>query len=94
MCISIFIIIWFNKKLILIKKSSKENQINIMSCEIKYFDIYLSLKFYKFNDIFLCLLTLIVLEWFDYIYEFFYLHNCFIYKNMLKKSIYIIFFRK
>jgi hypothetical protein len=45
MCVSIFIIIWLNKK---INKFSKHNRVNITSCEIKYLDIYLSLDFFNF----------------------------------------------
>ena len=49
-------IIWFNKKIFLIKKLSKHNYINILSCKIKCFDLYLALnlssttRFHNFTD--------------------------------------------
>ena len=45
----IFNIIWLNKKLILINKFSKHNQVNIPSCKIKCIDLYLFLFFLKKN---------------------------------------------
>jgi len=48
MYVSISIIIWFNKKLILIKKISKHNRVNIPCCGIKYIDLHLSLNFSNF----------------------------------------------
>ena len=54
----IFIIVWLNKKIILINKFSKHNRVNVTSYEIKYIDLYLSLNF---------------LFWII-IYDFFYLH--------------------
>jgi hypothetical protein len=48
MYVSIFIIIWLNKKIILINKFSKHNWINISSWEIKYFNPNLSLDFFNF----------------------------------------------
>ena len=46
MCMSIFIIM--NKKIILIKKFSKHNRINIMSCKIKYLDLHIFFNFFNF----------------------------------------------
>jgi hypothetical protein len=47
-CISIFIIICLNKKIILINKFSKHNRVNVPSSEIKYLDLHLSLNFSTF----------------------------------------------
>jgi hypothetical protein len=44
-CVSISIIICLNKKIILINKYSKHNQVNISSFKIKYYDLKLSLDF-------------------------------------------------
>jgi hypothetical protein len=58
-CVFIFIVVWLNKKIILINKSSKYNRVNITFYEIKYLDIYLFFNFFLF-------LFLII------IYDFFY----------------------
>jgi hypothetical protein len=42
-CVSIFIIVWLNKKIILIKKFNKYNRVNVKSYEIKYFNLHSSL---------------------------------------------------
>ena len=42
-CVSIFIIVWLNKKIILIKKLNKYNRVNVKSYEIKYFNLHSSL---------------------------------------------------
>ena len=44
-CVSIFSIVCLNKKFILINKFSKNNQVNILFFEIKYFDLYIFLDF-------------------------------------------------
>jgi hypothetical protein len=96
MCISIFIIVWLNKKLVLINKFSKYNRINISSFKIKYLNLYLFLDFFSLLFIvivyscFFYLLTHIILDLFNYI--FFHL-EFFKYKNMLKKSIYKFFIK-
>ena len=46
--VSIFNIIWLNKKIILIKKFSKHNQINASSYKIKYLNLYLSFDIFNF----------------------------------------------
>jgi hypothetical protein len=47
-CVFIFIIVWLNKKIILINKFNKYNRINILSCVIKYLDLHLSFNFFNF----------------------------------------------
>ena len=47
-CIFIFIIIFFNKKIILINKFSKYNQINFLYFRIKYLHQHLTLNFQSF----------------------------------------------
>ena len=44
----ISIIVFLNKKIVLINKFNKHNQINILSFEIKYLHLYLSLDFSSF----------------------------------------------
>ena len=71
--VSIFIIIWLNEKNILINKFSKHNRVNVSSCEMKYFNLHLSLNFFKFIFelsffVIFYLLTYIILDLFDYIY--------------------------
>ena len=44
----IFIIVWLNKKIILINKFSKYNQVNVTFYEIKYLDVYPFLDFFFF----------------------------------------------
>ena len=63
----IFNIIWLNKKLILINKFSKHNQVNISSCKIKCIDLYLFLIFFLIivNDFFFCLLIHVILNLFN-----------------------------
>jgi len=46
-CISIFIIVCLNKKIILINKFSKQNRVNVLSFKIKYLDTHVS-QFFKF----------------------------------------------
>jgi hypothetical protein len=71
--VSIFIIIWLNEKNILINKFSKHNRVNVSSCEIKYFNLHLSLNLSKFIFelsffVIFHLLTHIILDLFDYMY--------------------------
>jgi len=47
-CVSIFIIICLNKKIILTNKFSKYNRVNISSFKIKYLNRHLSLNFSSF----------------------------------------------
>ena len=47
-CVSIFIIVCLNKKIILIKKFSKQNRVNVLSFKIKYLDPHMSLNFSRF----------------------------------------------
>jgi hypothetical protein len=47
-CNSISIIVCLNKKIILIKKFSKYNQVNIIYFKIKYLDLYLCFDFQSF----------------------------------------------
>jgi hypothetical protein len=42
---SISIIVWLNKKIILINKFSKHNRVYVLSYEIKYLNLYLSINF-------------------------------------------------
>jgi hypothetical protein len=51
MCVSIYIFIWLNKKLILIKKFSKHNRVNILM--YTYFLIFSILFLVIVNNIFL-----------------------------------------
>jgi len=44
-CVSFSIIVWLNKKIILINKFHEYNRESILSCKIKYLDLYLSLDF-------------------------------------------------
>ena len=43
-----YVCVDFCYKLILIKKFIKHNQVNYLYCDIKYFNLYLSLSFYIF----------------------------------------------
>jgi hypothetical protein len=57
----------------IIKKISKNNQVNIPSCKIKYLNLHLSLNFSSFIFIyclwlFFHLLTHIIIDLFDYMY--------------------------
>lgn len=59
---SISIIVWLNKKIILINKFSKHNRIYVLSYEIKYPDLYLSIDFSNLfliivNDFFIIINT-------------------------------------
>jgi len=46
-----FIIVWLNKKIILINKFSKHNRVNVTSCKIKYLDLHMFLNFFLFFKI-------------------------------------------
>jgi len=48
-CLYVFIIVWSNKKLILIRKFRKHNCVNVTFCEIKYLDLYMSFDFSSFS---------------------------------------------
>jgi hypothetical protein len=48
MCVSISIIVWLNKTIILTKKFRKHNRIYVSSYKIKYFDLHLFLDFSSF----------------------------------------------
>jgi hypothetical protein len=72
MRVSVFIVVWSNKKIILIRKFRKHNCVNVTSDKIKYFDLYLYLDFSSFYFessfmVFFHLLTHIILYLFDYI---------------------------
>jgi len=48
MYVFIFIIIWFNKKIILVNKFIKHSEVNGLRCKIKYLDLYIFLDFSSF----------------------------------------------
>ena len=99
-CISIFIIVCLNKKIILINKFSKQNRVNVLSFKIKYLDTHVS-QFFKFflviiNEfLFIYSHTWFLIYWIKYMHNFFYLNLDFLnYRNILKKYAYTSFFNK
>jgi hypothetical protein len=98
--VHIFIIVWLNKKVILIDKFSKYNQVNILSCKIKYLDLHLAfdfssfilsyrLWFFLFNTHgFQFIILLVCINFFYFRLEFFQP------QKYIKKPIYIIVFWK
>ena len=95
----ISIIIWLNKNIILINKFSKHNWINVLSYEIKYLDLYISLYFscFIFNYHLWLLLTYIVFNVFfiTCIHKLFlFSFRIFLTKNMSKMPVYTFFFGK
>jgi len=91
----IFIVVWMNKKIILINKFNKHNQVNFLSFKIKYINLYMSLDFFIFIFSY-CLWLFFHLfthnSWFIWLYVcikiFIFTYNSFNYKNMLKKLVY------
>ena len=97
----ISIIVFLNKKIILINKFSKHNRINILSFENKYLHLYLSLDFQVLflsivNDLFIYLFTHIVLNLFNYMNAYFFLFELrfFKLKKYFEKTYIYIFYRK
>jgi hypothetical protein len=77
--------------LILINKLSRHEQINILFCRIKYFNLHPFINF--FNFFYLSLTTFYLHSWLliyliRYLYDFFYLHFNFLYvkKFFIKKT--------
>ena len=93
-CVSISIIIWLNKKIILINKFSKHNHVNVPSCEIKYLDLHMSFIFSNFIFSYFLWFFLFIntnSSWFIWLYVYIY-WKFFNFKNTLRKLVDIVFF--
>jgi hypothetical protein len=48
LCVFVYAITWFNKKMILVNKFIQHKYVNDPCCEIKYLDLHPSLDFFNF----------------------------------------------